>query len=333
MKTFALTLGACFALLIWGCDAPRDNPFDPKSKNYVGPDLNVGVVSGTVADLSYTPLSGVHIFTIPEYRGAVTNLQGAYSIEGLNLRTYQIVCAPAGYEPDTANVDLTEDAVVTVDFNLNALPFIVDFKVISRFIDPSQQLQPYYLVSAFAAISELDGKDDLQNVALHIQNGFSALMNYDSTNTFIHYYSKILPEAELPGASVDSIGDKLIWCTAEDQGGNSDSSDALFIARFFDNYPFLLSPIDDETVSTPTPTLRWEAFNVPFYFTYHALVYNGQNNPPLVWEKSNISADVTMVVTDSLPNSNYYYWTLEVSDIFGNTALSAPVDFNVLFIP
>jgi hypothetical protein len=333
MKTFALTLGACFALLTWSCDAPRDNPFDPNSDNYVGPDRNIGIVSGNVADLSSAPLSGVQVFTIPEYRGAVTNPQGNYTIEGLSLRTYQIVCAPAGFEPDTAGVDLTDDAVATVNFTLDALPSIVDFKVISHFIDPSQQLPPYYLVSAFAAIFESDGESDLQYVTLHVQSGFSTPMIYDSTRDLIHYYSKNLLEAELPGASIDSVGDKLFWCTAEDQGGNSDSSKALFIARFFDNYPFLLSPIDDETVSTPTPTLRWEAFNAPFYFTYHALVYNGQNNPPLVWEKADIGADVTMVITDSLPNSNYYYWTLEVSDIFGNTALSAPVDFNVLFIP
>ncbi len=333
MKTFVRTIGACFALLTWSCDAPRDNPYDPNANNYIGPDRNIGVVSGYVTDRSSSPLSGVYVFTIPEYRGAVTNPQGHYSIEGLNLRVYQIICAPAGFDPDTASVDLTDDAVATVNFNLNALPIIVDFSVKSRFIDPSQQLPPYYLVSAFAAVSDLDGVSDLQNVTLHIQGGFSALMSYDSTKSFTHYYSKNLMEAELPGASVDSVGDKLFWCTAEDQGGISDSSEALFVVRFFDNYPFLLSPIDDETVSTPTPTLRWEAFDAPFYFTYHALVYNGQNNPPLVWEKSNISADVTMVVTDSLPNSNYYYWTLEVSDIFGNTALSAPVDFNVLFIP
>jgi len=73
-----------FLLVLWlaGCNAPRDNPYDPDADNYVGPGASS--ISGRVTTYAGEELAGAEIMANPlspgAVRGSYSNSAGYYTI-------------------------------------------------------------------------------------------------------------------------------------------------------------------------------------------------------------------------------------------------------------
>lgn len=320
-------------LSLGGCDAPRDNPYDPGAGNYFGPGVGTGSLAGQVTGLAGQHLSGAVVLATSSagaIQGDASNAQGSYLILDVPAGVYQLVCTLPGYAPDSASaIVLVAQQTGGVDFRLDALPAVPYFVVTSHYYH--QEIIPplYYSINAQARISEPDGRNDLDTVALEIEGGSQYALSYDSTSSPFFCYHLDLGEESLPGQSVDSIMGKTFGCFVSDTSGNWAISNPDFIRRYFVDYPVPLSPNDNEAVFVWMPPLVWDPFNASFPFSYAARVYRDYGSShPLVWEQSSISPTETSVVVDSLDNGNYF-WTLEVTDEYGNSAQSLQAAFIV----
>lgn len=82
----------------------------------------------------------------------------------------------------------------------------------------------------------------------------------------------------------------------------------------------------------PRPQFIWQKFPKNYYFTYRIGCYLYDF---LLWDSLNISkGDTSVVIGDSLPDSElgeFYYWTISVVDIHGNSATSKRAYFQVSY--
>ena len=114
----------------------------------------------------------------------------------------------------------------------------------------------------------------------------------------------------------------LIW----DENGDSTSVGPAYLFRVIEAVPVLLSPMNYDTVSS-FPVLTWQSFSSNFPVTCQATVSNGDE---AVWSSPVLpSTQLTVTVTDSLPNRDYY-WTLTVLDSFQNFSRSKEGNFRVI---
>ena len=86
-----------------------------------------GVIRGKITDgLSGETLIGANAFIEGTTRGAMADLDGNFSLEGLAPGTYNITGRFIGYSPITETVTITGDEVAIVNFNLMAETFVIE---------------------------------------------------------------------------------------------------------------------------------------------------------------------------------------------------------------
>ncbi|NBB74471.1 MAG: PEGA domain-containing protein, partial [Bacteroidetes bacterium] len=78
-----------------------------------------GIIEGTVVDGDTDEsLPGVQVFIPDLGAGAVTNIDGAYTITGVPVGTYTVEARFVGFRTATREVEVSADETVTVDFTL-----------------------------------------------------------------------------------------------------------------------------------------------------------------------------------------------------------------------
>ena len=116
---------------ITGCinNADRDNPLDPKSPDY----RNQGDISGKIYTYyqPYHPIEGAYIFVTPGNYWKISDENGDFIFENLPENQYTVVAVCSGYDNDSAQVDLKSADNEHIQFNLNGLPQILDYKIVS----------------------------------------------------------------------------------------------------------------------------------------------------------------------------------------------------------
>jgi hypothetical protein len=318
---------ACCALLIWGCNASRNNPYDPRSGNYLGPEANPGSISGRVTRL-YSPsvgLNGVLIRSLPDSLGftiaATSNSQGFYSIPDVSPGQYQLVCSLAGYLSDTVSVQVNAGTSTLSNFALDALPVIQSFQITSQFISYGP-LPPFLERAILAQITviDADGFSDFNHLNLSL-NGFidTNFVGLDSAIGSISYHSIRLPQTVFPGdtISVNLVEYPFLSTVWDDSGGSA--SAIVSIANIM---PFL--PEEDPIQSNdffPPVDLSWQPYSFSYFFVYNVRITN-VGTQLIAWYQEGIPSD-SLHVSMLLPNATYT-WVLEVADNFGNFARSAP---------
>ncbi len=330
----AVMLG--LALLFWGCQSPRDNPYDPEAWNYLGSSAEYGSLRGRVTTLSSLPLSGVMVFTVPGYRGSLTNSQGYYVIADLAAGSCQVICAPSGYAADTLDATILQGVETEVNIQLDALPEIMTFDVTSHYFNqPSQPFPTFYTILAQTAISEPDGQENLASVTLQLESGYSYAMQHDSTQGVLLYYSTVVEYDSLSFEEIDNVMRQQFTCLAIDAFGNSALSDPDLVRRYFTDYPSPTSPRDGVRLYDPTQPLSWEPFQASFPFSFMVQVFREEfpgGNYAIFWQQMDIPATAVSTTVYSLSNG-MYYWLIEALDEYGNSARSEPAYFEIYLTP
>lgn len=101
-----------------------------------------GTIRGTIADAQTgETLIGANVVIQNPYKGAMADLDGNYSLEGLAPGTYDVVGSFIGYTPVTESVTITGNEVVIVNFNLYIETFVIEqaAEVVAR-IDRSRDV-------------------------------------------------------------------------------------------------------------------------------------------------------------------------------------------------
>lgn len=333
MRFFHYLAWASLALFLNACNAPRDNPLDSDGDNFVGALL--GSIRGKVTNLVNIPVSDALVLTIPGYRGAFTDADGDYFIEGIEAGTYQIFCAPAGFAADTLTRQINSGKQAMADFRLDALPVFQSFQVTSHYVyQPDEPPYEFYTIYARSLLTDLDGVSDLKQPVLEVEGGLDTLMSYnpDSSIASSFFYSVSLPESFFPNFSVDSLRSTHFTCSVEDTSGNGATSSPLAIQRFFLTSTELIYPepgVSPDIINIPNPTLIWYPYEGYFFFTYEVRIYQQFNNE-LYWQRSGIASYVDTVTVDKNLEDGYYYWLIEIFDEYGNSSRSQIADFRVL---
>lgn len=86
-----------------------------------------GAIRGKITDgQTGETLIGANAFVEGTTKGAMADLDGNYSLEGLAPGTYKVIGRFIGYTPITESVTITGDEVVIVNFNLFAETFVIE---------------------------------------------------------------------------------------------------------------------------------------------------------------------------------------------------------------
>ena len=117
-----------------------------------------GTIRGTIADAQTgETLIGANVVIQNPYKGAMAELDGNYSLEGLAPGTYDVVGSFIGYTPVTESVTITGNEVVIVNFNLYIEIFVIEqvAEVVAK-IDRSRDVYMENIKKKNAALIEIN---------------------------------------------------------------------------------------------------------------------------------------------------------------------------------
>lgn len=119
-------------------------------------------------------------------------------------------------------------------------------------------------------------------------------------------------------------------------GGEMLSGDPFTLKRVLEDVPIAANPNDNSALTEVYPTLTWESYYSEFNFSYGIDVTHiaASGFRSAVYQFSGISAsDTSHTVAEPLQvvvDPAYYYWTLKVTDDFGNIVRSLEAQFRIV---
>ena len=90
-----------------------------------------GTVAGTITDTAGQPLGGVQIVAVGTQRGAISGVDGRYTISGIPAGERQIRATSLGYRAEVRRIELAAGETVTVDFQLATSAVALDEIVVT----------------------------------------------------------------------------------------------------------------------------------------------------------------------------------------------------------
>lgn len=87
---------------------------------------DTGTVSGLITDAKGMPLSGATVSIKILNKGAMTDFDGRYTIENVNVGTYNVAVSYIGYETNTKNILVTAGQTTQVDVSLKDADTVLD---------------------------------------------------------------------------------------------------------------------------------------------------------------------------------------------------------------
>lgn len=331
MRTQFLSLiiaALLFGILSTSClqDADRDNPLDPGSKGFT----NSGVLTGQTLTF-YSPfqgLAGVEVRLEPGPLVARSSGNGEFRFDNVPSGEYMISASWPGYATDSMSVFVAVGENTQVVMNLDGLPVVKSFTVSSCHIRRSFPLSDLYLLEFQAQLDDPDGVNDVTFAEVQIPD--IAFMDTLLIGQAPGFFSKRIPEMELPGASINATLGREIFIRARDRAGFQTVAGSVFLARLIFESPQTQSPTNQELLNEANPLLTWKAIELPFDFNYRLEVVGvdlGVNTT--VWTQNDVANSETSIIVAEALTSGNYFWTVSVVDEFGNWSRSKEASFRI----
>ena len=179
-------------LIIFGCEAPRENPLDPSNPN----NSKKGTIDGTVQSFSlpYKGISDVKVYWEAGDVFVKTDSFGGFTILNVEPVNGALIFEKQGYNSDTVNVVWGNAKSLSYTVNLNQLPVLdsiaIYTSVINNFNQPSQNFE----LTITAKISDPDKDID----SVYVSNSFLNLNSGLEYNLTEKVYQSTL--------NIDSLG-------------------------------------------------------------------------------------------------------------------------------
>jgi hypothetical protein len=316
-----------------GCkDAPRDNPLDPQSPQYI----STATITGTVAILNQnTPLPFATILSMENGSATTSDASGTFSFENLTVGTQTLICTKENYTPDTQQIVLQTRAIKHVNFSLNGAPYILSQNIYTRKIDRYYPSVEYY-VDITASVTDPNGVTDIDSVWFSVDTILFPMTYSVSTRLF----QTVIYNHDLPTNTTQWLVNRPLRIRSKDIHQAVNLSTPFYVSRIIENiaipeYPKVNSTTSIPDTTGPTPLLHWLPPDVNFNYTDSLTISQViAGVPSVVWSYGQINSDSTEF---QFPGNNSgkrldqgnYVWTISVVDDFGNYSCSKEAAFVV----
>jgi hypothetical protein len=327
----------------YGChDAPRDNPLDPQSPQYI----STASVTGTVSILNQSiPLPSATITSIENGVSTVSNASGAFSFDHLTIGTQTLICTKPNYTPDTLHIVLQAQTTAQVHFSLNGAPYIVSQNIYTRKIDQYYP-SPQYFVDVTASVADPNGITDIDSVWFCVTYPSTGSLTSDTLLFPMTYsvstrlFQITIYKYDLPTNTIQWLVNKPLQIRSTDFHYAINYSVPFHVSRVIEDaatptYPTLNTTTSAKDTTGPTPLLKWSSPDVTFNYTYSltiSRITSGVHTD--VWSYTQLGSINNEF---QFPGDNRgetldpgeYVWTILVVDDFGNYSRSKEASFVV----
>ncbi len=319
-KTLLLTAFSIFLLLLSFCDAPRENPFDPKASNYTNNPHVTSTITVQHLYPPFKPIANAQIIVKNLGLFLITNQNGKVTFEHPPVDTLKVLVTANGYFPEEIPLDETANAVHTI--YLNAMPEISGVHFVSNY-NNFEQTPSTTSLSIQAHIYDPDSPLDLKAVYLFNSDyHFSIDLTRDPNNDELFgsdfYVSQI--SSELTNAELPELNFFLI---VKNLNGDSLINGPYTIRRVIEAELKLLHPADGETVQDSV-VFQWINPELSFDYVFNIEILKFPSFESTYYR--GIPGDANQFTVKNLAKGRYS-WRLEIEDKLGNLCQSYYINF------
>jgi hypothetical protein len=310
-----------FLLLLFSCQAPRNNPLDPQN-----PDNNLTTINGLVQTLSlpHQPIKDVEVIWKNEKRMTLTDGSGSFTFDNLTAKDGWMHFRMEGYQMDSTYISWNGKKQSSIQQYLNALPTLDSLIFSTTIINRTPNIQILELV---ARVRIYDADNDIDTVFLVNESlEYTTSLIYNSDNTF--YERKHISMVDLGITSPEDVIGREFNLIVKDKYANQITVKQVMVIRIIKEEIELLSPIGYQVVP-PMPTLIWKPFTPGFNYHIKAEIFNRDAPDFTVWEKDGISSTVNSVFVSQELSPGTYFWVAWAVDEFQNRSRSKAKNFIV----
>ena len=351
MKNFLVTL--VILGLIISCDVARDNPFDSNSDLYMPPQA-----PATVANFKADSLIGNMVklrWDSPQGAYEYSLYHGNDGWDGVTVSKAELYAGelpgvlPAGTEQSiwimlpsedshsvwslysSSETGLLSEGSDTIHIETGKWDNRADISASIRTIRIARWGFLFDLIS-LDVVAEINDPDGIDSVSLFSESEF--LGNLTLRNGGVQWGGEF-SDRDLPSESVEEIIGYGLTVRTYDLEGFVSISDTIKMVRIIDIVPEVANT--EEPIVSQNPALEWQPYSTKFHFTYSVQInyMSGSGVPTNIIHETDINQDSTSYYVAeplpvSLPEEDYYLWTIAVIDEFGNEARSKQAKFIVI---
>ncbi len=314
---FVKWLVMSFAILMYSCNAPRNNPLDPNN-----PDISFSVIEGSVST-SYAPvigIPGVLVFWEPGNKLVKTDADGNFILENIRPTDGKLILQKEGFRTDTIIISWNGSSRISKQVHLVSLP-----KMEYLNITTSVEYELSGMSSKLSFTAKIEDKDS-QIDSAYIENtliGLKKKMEFSEEE-----YSLVLNQDDLQSSNLeDLIGEDFDLFISDSALGNAFKVGSGRITRVINEEPQAVSPANSDTVSSPL-VVQWNPVALGFSFNYIVEIStNETGNPQMIYSSSLMDPGTTSLNTEYSLSPGEYFWIVWVIDQFNNRAKSRPAIF------
>ncbi len=309
-------------LLIFGCDAPRENPVDPNN-----PDNKFAALSGTVKTkgFPFVPINSVNVFWENENILTRTSNDGTFDIPDIKKIDGWLYFNGEGYSSDSIFIQWNNRKAINNEVFLNSNPVLDSIEFFS-IVENRFQVNQIYRIVIRAQISDFEGVNDIDSVFLENESlNIRSLLLFNSLTGF---YEKTLGLVDLRVTDLNELIGKDFKVVVEDLNGRNFIAANTFIKRVINEEIELLAPIQNAVVALPF-NLRWRRFTPGYNFNYEIEISTNEIQPELVFRVENIPSDSISYFINTNFAGQDFFWTIWAVDEFKNRSRSKPGSFQI----
>jgi len=337
-------------MMLSACQAPHDNPFDPKSDAYVpesAPERIDDLVLDSLVDLRcrliWTAPRGAYDYALysglPGWDGSDLSGGELYNgelpgVKPTGTQQSAWIDLPPGETRAWVLFSISESGLISEGSNAIVIAVPVRdrpavMSVGARSIHrASWGSLPYLALEIEAAINDSDGVD-----RVWVKRDTFEIGNLQPTGEN-HIWLGHFPEPTLNGLRIADLVGYPMTLYHLDSARFVSASDQFFLLRVINWTPEVISPDNDVVLDTTQPRLEWEPFGADFNFTYKVEILHvpeGASEGNRIYLAEGISSDSTshMVGTPLTSEPQYLVWTATAVDEFGDEACSLTARFRI----
>jgi len=303
---------------IFSCDAPRNNPLDPDSKDYI-----YGQIQGTVETyrVPHQPISGAEVFWENASMISETGQSGQFVFSAVEPLDGWIYFRTDDYFYDSLYVSWNNLRQYEIRQYLNMIPVADSLIFYSSILNLYNDLQ-LILLSIRVRIEDPDNDVD----SVYVVSPGLELKSYLHYDLETQFFSRELSMQDLGINSPESVIGHAFDIYVKDKLGNKIRLSSDVIKRIIKEQVELISPGGHDIVG-PTPTLRWIPVSPGFPLEYRVEVYTDEMN--LVWYKDHLPETTSSLIIENPLPAEKYRWAVWIIDEFQNRSRSKYKSFEV----
>jgi hypothetical protein len=320
MKNLRFFILVLTIYILGSCDAPRDNPLDPRN-----PDNALHIISGRVQTISipFLPVSTAQVIWASGTISSVTDLNGFFEIETVHDTDGWLVVKKQGYFTDSVFINWKDTKSIDVDVFVNSLPVAEEITLYSSVTFNYPNLQAEQL-DVWIRIADRD--DDVDSVI--ISNSYSDFYAELLYNVPMQRYERSFSTFDLNITQLEELIGHTFQMDVRDPFGHRIIVASPNLVRIIRQEILFTSPSGNDSTSG-RPTLVWKEYDPGFHHTYQLEVFTAEITPQLVWQTDGISQDSTEFSVDQDLSTGEYFWVIWAVDEFQNRVRSKPASFRV----